>query len=118
MRILHPLRLMLAVEGDNVRIAAVLHDVVEDTDTSLDDLRAAGFSAEVLEAVALLTHAKEEEHFAYVRRLAANPIARHVKRADLRDNMDLTRIPTPHEKDHVRIRKYGEALAILDSFVA
>lgn len=112
--VLHPLRVMLAVSGDDARIAAVLHDVVEDTDTTLDDLRAAGFSLAVVEAVALLTHDKSTDYFAYVRAAAANSIARRVKRADLQDNMDLSRISAPQEKDVVRMQRYREALAIID----
>jgi (p)ppGpp synthase/HD superfamily hydrolase len=114
--ILHPLRVMMSVVGSgaSTQIAAVLHDVVEDTPTTLADLRAAGLSADILEAIAILTHDKSTDYFTYIRAAAANPIARAVKRADLQDNMDLSRIPEPGEKDFARIRRYQEALLILD----
>jgi (p)ppGpp synthase/HD superfamily hydrolase len=118
--ILHPLRVMMSVggAGPGAQIAAVLHDVVEDTSITLEDLRAAGFSAEILEAIATLTHDKSTDYFTYIRAAAANEIARAVKRADLRDNMDLSRIPEPQEKDHVRIARYHDALSILNETVA
>ena len=117
--VLHPLRVMLAVATPEQRMAAVLHDVVEDTPWTLAQLAAEGFPAPVLEAVALLTHAgatpgAEDEYLAYVRRLAAHPIARAVKRADLHDNLDETRIATLTDRDRARLTRYRRALALLD----
>ena len=114
--ILHPIRVMMSVvgAGANAQIAAVLHDVVEDTTTTFADLHAAGFSAEILDAIRILTHDKANDYFAYVRAAAANAITCAVKRADLRDNMDLSRIPDPQEQDLARIRRYQDALSILD----
>jgi (p)ppGpp synthase/HD superfamily hydrolase len=113
--ILHPLRLMLAVQGESARIAAVLHDVVEDSSTTLDDLRAAGFAPEVVAAVAALTKREGEDYLDFVRRASANPIARVVKRADLLDNLNLDRISAPTEKDRARIQRYQAALKVLDA---
>lgn len=113
--ILHPLRLMLAVEGEAARIAAVLHDVVEDSATTLDDLTAAGFAPEVVRAVGALTKREGEDYLDFVRRAAADPIARVVKRADLLDNLNLDRIPSPTEKDRARIQRYQAALELLDA---
>ena len=91
--ILHPLRVMFRCKGDLARTVAVLHDVVEDTPTTLDDLRNAGFSEEVLAALDCVTKREGESYEAFVERAAANPIVRQVKLADLEDNMDLRRLP-------------------------
>jgi (p)ppGpp synthase/HD superfamily hydrolase len=112
--VLHPLRMMLAVTTPEARIAAVLHDVVEDTAVTLDELRAEGFPASVLEAVEALTKREGEDYEAFIRRVAPNPIAREVKLADLRDNSDLSRIAEPTERDRERIRKYQRAIAYLE----
>ena len=107
--ILHPLRLMLQMQSETGKIVAVLHDVVEDTDCSLDDLRGEGFSAEVLEAVDALTKKNDDEYEEYVDSIEANPIARRVKLADLRDNMDISRISDVTERDLARLSKYHKA---------
>ena len=114
--VLHPLRMMLAVTTPEARMAAVLHDVVEDTAVTLDELRAEGFPPSVLEAVEALTKRPEEEndYMAFIRRVAPNPIAREVKLADLRDNSNLGRIPEPTDRDRERIRKYQRAIAYLE----
>ncbi len=111
--ILHPLRVMLAVTGEFERMAAVLHDVVEDTPITLDDLRAEGVPEPVVEAVAALTKSKGEGRLAAAKRAAANPIARVVKLADVADNMDLSRLKDPTEKDFARLREYEEVAALL-----
>ena len=95
--------------------AALLHDVLEDTDTTADDMFKAGISAEVIEAVKLLTHDPEMDYFDYVRRLKSNPVARAVKLADLAHNSDLTRMPQVSERDLERNKKYAKALAILEN---
>lgn len=91
--VLHPLRLMFRQEGEAAMIAAVLHDVVEDTPWTLEALRAEGFPPASLEAVAALTKRPGEDYFAFIERAGAHPIARAVKLADLEDNMDIRRIP-------------------------
>jgi (p)ppGpp synthase/HD superfamily hydrolase len=114
--ILHPLRVMLALRGGDERMAAVLHDLVEDTPWTLEQLAAEGFPAAVVEAVGLLTHQATDEasYLAYVARLAEHPIARAVKAADLRDNLDETRLPSPTERDRVRLAVYRRALGMLE----
>ncbi len=108
--ILHPLHLMAQVDTAEEQMTAVLHDVVEDTDTSLADLQELGLPASVLTAVALLTHDKEAVPYdVYVERLKSNPIARKVKMADLRHNMDIRRLPEVREKDTARMEKYRRA---------
>jgi GTP diphosphokinase / guanosine-3',5'-bis(diphosphate) 3'-diphosphatase len=116
--ILHPLRVMLSVSHPHERMAAALHDVVEDTSVTLDDLRVHGFPEEVLTAVHALTKTKGEARLAAAARAAANPIARVVKLADVSDNMDLKRIATPTEKDFARLKEYEQVRALLLSFVA
>lgn len=115
--ILHPLRMMLSVDTPEARVAAVLHDVVEDTPVSLEELRAEGFSEAVIGAVEALTKRPEEEddYDAFIRRVAPNPLARQVKLADLRDNCDVSRIAQPSQKDWRRIEKYKRAIQYLET---
>jgi (p)ppGpp synthase/HD superfamily hydrolase len=107
--ILHPLRVMQRLEGLEAQIVGILHDVVEDTSVSMDDLRVAGFSEAILVAVDCVTHQKEQPYAEYVIRCKANPIARQVKLADLHDNTLLSRTilrPTRIDSDMHRIRRY------------
>ena len=107
--ILHPLRVMDGVEGLDAKIVAVLHDVVEDTEVTIDDLEQAGFSEEVVAAVRCVTHAEGETYADYVVRCRADPIARRVKLSDLADNTRLSRtIVRPHDlgRDTARYAKY------------
>jgi (p)ppGpp synthase/HD superfamily hydrolase len=113
--ILHPLRVMLRVKTTEERIAAVLHDVVEDTPVTLEMLRAEGFSEAVVNAVGALTKREGEDYAAFVRRAASDPIARNVKLADLADNSDLSRIAAPTAKDYERIEKYKKAIAEIEA---
>jgi len=111
--IFHPLRVMLAVDGEHARMAAVLHDTVEDTAVSVEDLRAAGFADAVVSAVIALTKLPGEARIDAARRAAANEIARQVKLADVSDNMDLKRIAEPTEKDFARLAEYRQVRALL-----
>jgi (p)ppGpp synthase/HD superfamily hydrolase len=104
--VLHVLRVMLRVETDEQRTAAVLHDLVEDTPHSLEELRALGFDEHVVHAVDCLTHRDGEPYEAYVQRAASDPIARVVKVADLEDNMDLRRLDEITERDLARFQRY------------
>jgi (p)ppGpp synthase/HD superfamily hydrolase len=114
--ILHPLRLMLAVTTPHERMVAVLHDVVEDTPVTLDDLKSEGFPPEVLEAIHALTKTEGESRVAAAKRAAGNPVARTVKLADVTDNMDISRIPQPTEKDYARLKEYEQVKALLGCF--
>lgn len=111
--ILHPLRLMFTLSDPQQRIAAVLHDVVEDTAVTLDTLREEGFAEEIVSAIAALTKTKGESRLAAAGRAAADPIARAVKLADVADNMDLRRLPNPSAKDHARLAEYEQVRALL-----
>ena len=113
--ILHPLRLMLKMHTDTERIAAVLHDVVEDSDWSLEGLCQQGFQEEVITALDCLTRKENETYESFIERVNTNPTARTVKIADLQDNMDLERINNPTEEDFARIEKYRKALKFLSS---
>jgi (p)ppGpp synthase/HD superfamily hydrolase len=111
--ILHPLRVMLRVAGESERIAAVLHDVVEDTPVTLAMLADEGFSREVLAAIEALTKQPGESRLAAAKRAATNQIALVVKLADNAENMDISRISHPTPKDHERLEEYKQVRAIL-----
>jgi (p)ppGpp synthase/HD superfamily hydrolase len=107
--ILHPLRMMMRLESEDSMMAAVLHDVVEDSDWTLEQLRGEGFSEEVLQAVDCLTRRDDESYDEFVARAQANPTARRVKIADLEDNMNVKRIGEMTPKDLARIKEYHRA---------
>lgn len=112
--ILHPLRVMLSMKAEDERIVAVLHDVVEDTPWTCEDLYwQHGFKPEIVMAVAALTRGKNEEYFDFIRRLEPNAIARAVKIADIRDNLDPSRGLPTDAKANERIEKYRRALEVL-----
>lgn len=111
--ILHPLRVMLSVDGNNERITAVLHDVVEDTPITFQDLANEGFAAEIIEALRCLTKLDGETRLEAAHRAVQNPIARAVKLADVTDNMDLSRIAQPTEKDYSRLKQYEQVKLVL-----
>lgn len=107
--VLHPLTLLQAVGSVDAKIVAALHDVVEDSHWTLDELRREGFSARVLEALDRLSRRDGEDYDAYIERVGADPLAREVKLADLADNMNLRRIPELRPKDLERLDKYHRA---------
>jgi len=107
--ILHPLRVMFSCDTEIERIVAVLHDVVEDTPHTFDDLRKRGYSEEVIAALDCVTKREGESYEQFVERAAANPIARQVKLADLKDNMDIRRLSAIQDRDIERLRKYLKA---------
>lgn len=107
--VLHPLRLMFSVDSVPKKIVAVLHDVVEDTSVSIDDLKREGFSEEVLRALQLVTHQESQSYEDYIDAIQANPIARCVKLADLADNGNIFEIPDLSKNDLVRLEKYHKA---------
>lgn len=104
--VLHVLRVMFRLEGEHARMAGVLHDVVEDTPYTLDDLRQLGYPPPVVAAVDHLTRRATESYDEFVARAGANPIARRVKLADLEDNMDIRRLPAVTEQDRERLQRY------------
>lgn len=112
--IAHPMRVMAQVEGTEAKITAILHDVLEDTDYTASDLKdRLGLPDNILEAISALTRSPGTDYMDYIRRLSGCPLAAAVKRADLKDNMDLTRLPRITEKDKKRCEKYRSALKLL-----
>jgi (p)ppGpp synthase/HD superfamily hydrolase len=113
--ILHPLRMMmrLRTEDEELMAIAVLHDTVEDGDIDLQYLRTVGFSERVIAAVDALTKREGEDYDDFIRRAALNPDAKVVKREDLRDNSDITRLKGLRQKDFVRLEKYSRAFVYL-----
>ena len=112
--VFHPFHLAEQMDTEETTVAALLHDVVEDTDYTLTDLAAMGFAPEVIEALALLTHGEDVEYMDYVRSIKPNPIARAVKLADLRHNSDLTRMEQVDDWAMKRQQKYLKAIELLE----
>lgn len=113
--ILHPLRVMLSLDSDEDRIVGILHDVLEDTSITLQHLEDNGFlgEIEILHALVSITRKSNESYKDFILRVKLNPIALRVKLADLRDNMNISRINNPTEKDFARIEKYKKAYKLL-----
>jgi (p)ppGpp synthase/HD superfamily hydrolase len=111
--ILHPLRVMARLDTDVGKTVAILHDVVEDTDWTFEQLAKEGFPNEILEPLKCVTKREGENYEDFVKRSASNDLARRVKLADLEDNMDIRRMSTISEKDNERFRKYLRAWRFL-----
>ena len=111
----HPFHLAEQMDDEYSTCVALLHDVVEDTDITLDDLRRNGFPEEVTEALSLMTHNDDVPYLDYVRAMKDNPIARKVKLADLAHNSDLTRLDEVDDKAIERVNKYKQAIFILEN---
>ena len=109
--ILHPKRVMESCETEAEKITAILHDVLEDSDLTTEDLKEEGFSEEIMGALLCLTHKDGEAYMEYIESVCQNPLAAKVKLADLKDNMDISRIPNPTERDFARLEKYRKAKA-------
>lgn len=109
--IFHPVRVALHCRTETEKIVALLHDVVEDTDVTLDDLRKEGFDTEVLDALQCLTRIEGEDYMDFIQRVATNPLATQVKMHDLKDNMDVSRLGG---KPHWKMDIYKKALAYLE----
>jgi (p)ppGpp synthase/HD superfamily hydrolase len=107
--ILHPIRVMLKMSTDEERTTAILHDVIEDSDWTLEKLCQEGFSEQILAAVDCLTKCQNEEYFDYIERICGNKLAVRVKLFDLQDNMNPDRLAEPTEKDIHRRQKYKQA---------
>ena len=110
----HPFHLAEQMDTEETVIAALLHDVVEDTEYTLDDIRVMGFPSSVIDALSLLTHDEKVPYMDYVARIKDNPIARAVKLADLRHNSDLSRLDAVDEKALARAETYRKAIGILE----
>lgn len=111
--ILHPLRVMLRLQSSDEQIAGVLHDVIEDTSVTTEQLRQEGFSVTVLEALDALTKREGESRLDAARRAARHPIARAVKLADNAENSDISRVPNPTDRDLARLEEYRQVRELL-----
>jgi len=113
--ILHVLRVMLAQKSEEARRVAVMHDVVEDTSITLEDLRRRGFPERELAAIDALTRRKDSETYEeFIARVKTNPLARRVKLADLADNLDVRRLAVVDEEARARLERYRRALRELE----
>lgn len=111
----HPQAVAASLTNTEYKIVAYLHDVCEDTSITFDDLKDMGFTYRIVNSIRLLTKTDELTYEEYLRRLRMDSCARAVKMADLKHNMDITRISNPSEKDYARIEKYKKSLAFLES---
>lgn len=115
--VFHPFHLAEQMTTEEATIVALLHDVVEDTSYTLEDLGKMGFEQTVIDALSLLTHDSAVEYMDYVRAIQQNPIARTVKLADLRHNSDLTRLEHVDAKALERREKYQKAITLLEESI-
>jgi len=107
----HLLRVADRLDDETARIVAVLHDILEDTDTTEDELRACGVDDEIIDAVRVLTHRKHVSNDDYLQAIAKHPLARRVKLADLADNSDPVRLARLPEETRTRLEsKYRYAI--------
>ncbi|MDA8318605.1 MAG: HD domain-containing protein [Actinomycetota bacterium] len=113
--ILHPLRVMLAVQGSRARMAAVLHDVIEDTDVGPGSLREAGMPEDVVASVIALTHRPEDSYEQYIEKVACDDLAREVKLADLADNLANNRRLAGTPEVAARVDRYERAIRRLQT---
>ncbi|MCB9235242.1 MAG: phosphohydrolase [Bacteroidia bacterium] len=107
--ITHVLRVGMAGKNLEEKIVGVLHDLLEDTPWTADDLRNEGFAENLIEAILTLTKPHGADYMEYVAKAAANPLAKAVKMNDLQDNLNLKRVDQVTEKDIPRINKYLKA---------
>jgi len=113
--LLHVLRVMMSVEKMDEKTVALLHDVVEDSETTIGELTKAGFPKKILKAVELLTKTDKKPYEDYIQEIKNNDLARAVKLADLKDNMNITRLKQVTVSDKLRIKKYKAAYNLLNS---
>jgi len=113
--VFHPFHLAEQMDTEESTIVALLHDIVEDTNYTLQDLKALGFPSNVIDALALMTHDPKVPYMEYVKGISANPLATKVKLADLQHNSDLSRLDSVDEKALSRVKKYAAAIELLES---
>lgn len=112
--VFHPFHLAEQMSDEETTVVALLHDCIEDSDRTLDDLREMGFGEKIIEAIALMTHDPDVPYMDYVAQIKANPIARTVKLADLRHNSDMSRLDSITPYDQERAEKYKKAIELLE----
>lgn len=109
--IFHLLKVMMDVEKNNEMIVAVLHDILEDTSVTIDDLKNQGFSNQILSSITSLTKLSDESYDNFIDRVCLDPLAAKVKLADLCHNRDIKRLANITDKDVKRLCKYDKAYA-------
>ena len=112
--VFHPFHLAEQMTDEASTVVALLHDVIEDTDCTLEDLKNMGFSNEVCDALSFLTHDEDVPYGKYVEKIKQNKLATIVKLADLKHNSDLSRLDYVGERDLQRAEKYKNAIAFLE----
>lgn len=110
--ILHPMTVASYMDTDTEKAIAYLHDVLEDTDVTVDALREI-FPNEIVDTLITLTHRKDESYFEYIQKVSKSKLAKKVKVADLLHNLDITRIKEPTKQDYERLEKYKKAILYL-----
>ncbi|WP_165045539.1 GTP pyrophosphokinase [Dysgonomonas sp. ZJ709] len=113
--IFHPLRVMQQVNSTEEKILAILHDVVEDTFLTFNDLIDKGIPKHMVITLRLLTREKDMPYEDYISKIGENPVATKIKIADLIDNMDASRLKQVGETDMERLQKYSRSLKYLKS---
>ena len=111
----HPLYVASQVKTEQEKTVALLHDVIEDSDVTADDLLASGLSNEVVTAVQILTKKKGQSYQEYLEKVKSNNLARIVKLADLKHNLDLSRLKSVTNTDYERVKKYKNAIRYLST---
>lgn len=111
--ILHPLRVMGKLNTLEEKVVAILHDVIEDSDYTADDLLSEEIPKHIVEAVISLTRNSDESYSEFIERVSLNALARSVKIADIEDNLNILRLKTIQEKDLKRLEKYYRAHIVL-----
>ena len=109
----HPIYVASQVDTEEEKAVALLHDVIEDSPVSAEELLQAGLPETVVTAVQVLTKKKEQDYQTYLETVKKNPLARLVKLADLKHNSDLSRLSSITEKDRERLKKYKKAIDFL-----
>lgn len=112
--VFHPIHLAEQMKDEDTTVVALLHDVVEDTAYTPEDLAAMGFNDRVIAAIRLMTHDENIPYMEYVAKIKENPIAKAVKLADLAHNSDTTRLDTVDAKATARVEKYAKAIRLLN----
>ena len=111
----HPLYVASQVKTEQEKAVALLHDVIEDSDITVEDLLVSGLSNEVVTAVQILTKKKGQSYQEYLEKVKTNDLARVVKLADLKHNSDLSRLKSVSDTDRDRVKKYKNAIRYLSA---
>ena len=109
----HPYEVASGLNTEEAVCVALLHDVVEDTDTTLEELEKEGFGKTVIDALKLLTHSDDTPYFDYIRAIKQNPLATAVKLSDLKHNSTRSRMNVITDWDEKRYQKYAQAMKML-----